>query len=64
MFNTAKAAQDYATKVKALLKLGKVDEVFQDPAPPAAALPPVTFQVAAERWLALDGAALKVRARG
>jgi hypothetical protein len=58
VFNGAKAAERYATDVEALLKLGRVDEVFTDPAP-AAALPAPTFKEAAERWLAVDGAALK-----
>jgi integrase len=56
MFNGAKAAERYATDVEALLKLGRVDEVFTNPAPES---PAPTFTEAAERWWALDGTTLK-----
>jgi integrase len=56
VFNSKKAAEDYASQVEALLKLGKVDDVFTEPAPRAPAL---TFKEAAERWWAVDGATFK-----
>jgi len=56
VFNSSKAAQEYAGQVEAMLKLGKVDEVFTDPAPLA---PTPTFAEAAERWWAVDGATMK-----
>ncbi len=56
VFNSTKGAERYATDVEALLKLGKVDEVFTDPAP-APTVP--TFREAAERWWAVDGATFK-----
>jgi integrase len=60
VFNTSKGAQEYATQVEAMLKLGKADEVFREPAPRA---PAPTFKEAAERWLAVDGAAFKPSTR-
>ena len=57
VFNSKKAAEDYAGQIEALLKLGKAEEVFTEPVPAA---PAPTFQEAAERWLAVDGAAFKV----
>lgn len=59
VFNSAKAAENYATTVEALLKLGKVEDVFSVHAPPPEPSPAVTFAQAAERWLAVDGADLK-----
>lgn len=56
VFNSAKGAEKYAADVEAHLKLGKVDEVFTDPAPVASA---PTFKETAERWWAVDGTALK-----
>ncbi|MBI4574544.1 MAG: site-specific integrase [candidate division NC10 bacterium] len=58
VFNSFKGAEGYASQVEAMLKLGKVDDVFTDPAP-AAALPVPTFKDAAERWWAVDGIAFK-----
>ncbi len=56
VFNSSKGAERYATDVEALLKLGKVDDVFTDPTPEA---PAPTFKEAAERWWAVDGATFK-----
>lgn len=62
VFNSSKGAQEYASQVEALLKLGKVEELFTDSAPSPAA-PAPTFAEAAERWLAVDGASLKAGTR-
>ena len=56
-FNSAKAAEEYASTVEALLKLGQVEGIFTEPITEEA--PVVTFAKAAERWWALDGAAFK-----
>jgi integrase len=56
VFNSSKGAERYATDVEAMLKLGKVQDVFTDPAPTA---PAPTLKEAAERWLAVDGARMK-----
>lgn len=58
IFNSTKAAQDYAATVEAMLKLGRVADVLTDPTPEAPA-PAPTFAEAAERWLAVDGGAWK-----
>jgi len=58
VFNSSKGAERYAADVEALLKLGKVDDVFMEPTP-APDVPAPTFQEAAERWLAVDGEAFK-----
>lgn len=59
VFNSTKAAQDYAATVEAMLKLGKVEDVFTTPAPETPPPPAPTFAAAAERWLAVDGPAWK-----
>lgn len=59
VFNSTKAAQDYASKVEAFLKLGEVEKVFTPPAQPPEVRAPVTFAQAADRWLAVDGPGLK-----
>ena len=59
VFNSTKAAENYAATVEALLKLGKVVDVFTAPAPPPEPTPAVTFTEAGERWKAVDGAAFK-----
>ena len=56
VFNSSKGAERYATDVEALLKLGKVADVFTDPTPAA---PVPTFQEAADRWWVVDGATFK-----
>lgn len=58
VFNSIKAAENYAATVEALLKLGKVEDVFAPPEAPEKP-PTVTFAQAAERWLAVDGPDLK-----
>jgi integrase len=60
VFNSSKGAERYATDVEALLKLGKVEDVFTDPEPQAPAL---TFKEAVERWMLVDGSALKAGTR-
>ncbi len=60
VFNSTKGAERYATDVEALLKLGKVADVFTDPAPES---PAPTFKEAAERWLAIDGGGVKTNTR-
>ncbi len=59
VFNSTKAAQDYAADVEYMLKRGKAADLFTTPA--AAALPPPapTFADATERYVAVDGAAWK-----
>ena len=52
VFNSKKGAEEYAAQVEALLKLGKVADVFTDPAPTT---PAPTFKEASERWWAVDG---------
>jgi integrase len=58
VFNSTKAAEKYAETVEYLLKHGKPEEVFREPAP-AAAPPAPTFKEAADRWWAVDGANFK-----
>ncbi|MFI5338446.1 MAG: tyrosine-type recombinase/integrase [Candidatus Methylomirabilales bacterium] len=58
VFNSKRAAEEYADQVEALLKLGKVDDVFMEPTP-APDVPASTFQEAAEHWWAVDGTTLK-----
>ncbi len=63
VFNSTKAAEEYAAQVEAMLKLGQVEGVFTDTGPDAPAVPSPTFAEAAERWLAVDGAAFKAGTR-
>lgn len=63
VFNSSKAAQDYAATVEAMLKLGKAEDMFAAPAPPPEPQPAVTFAEAAERWMAVDGAGFKANTR-
>jgi integrase len=58
VFNSGRAAQEYAARVEAMLKLGKVADVFTEPeASPAVAAP--TFKEAAERWWGIESHAMK-----
>ncbi len=59
VFNATKAAQDYAAQVEAMLKLGQVEGIFTALAPEAPPPPAPTFAEAAERYVAVDGAAWK-----
>ncbi len=63
VFNSSKAAEDYAGTIEALLKLGRMDDVFAAPAPPPEVPPVVTFAAAADRWLDVDGPNLKANTR-
>jgi len=56
VFNSSKAAENYAATVEYLLKHGKLEDVFTAPPPPATS---PTFAEAADRWLAVDGATFK-----
>ncbi len=56
VFNSKDAAERYAATVEALLKLGKVEDVFAEPAP---APPAPTFADVADRWWAIEGATFK-----
>ncbi len=58
VFNSGKAAEEYAATVEYLLKHGKPEEVFTDPTP-APAPPAPTFREATDRWWAVDGATFK-----
>jgi hypothetical protein len=57
MFNSSKAAERYATDVEAMLKLGKLEEVFTAPGPLPQAAP--TVAEVWERWLAVESGRLK-----
>jgi integrase len=57
-FNSTKAAERYAADMEYLLRQGKPEEVFTEPAPSSAA-PVPTFKEAAERWWAIEGAGFK-----
>ena len=59
VFNSSKAAQEYAAQVEAMLKLGQVESIFTALAPEAPPPPVPTFAEAAERYVAVDGAAWK-----
>jgi len=58
VFNSTKAAENYAGQVEAMLKLGKIEDVFAEPIPSPAA-PAPTFKEAAERWWAIESATMK-----
>lgn len=58
VFNSSKAAQDYADAVEYHLKHGEVDRVFSNPKPEPAA-PAPTFKEASERWLVVDAPSFK-----
>lgn len=57
VFNSKKAAEGYTGQIEAMLKLGKVEDVFTDPAPVSAPVP--TFKEAAERWWAIESPTMK-----
>ncbi len=59
VFNSSKAAQEYAAQVEAMLKLGQVEGIFTALAPEAPPPPAPTFAEAAKRYVAVDGAAWK-----
>jgi integrase len=56
VFNSTKAAERYSDEVEYLLKHGKVEDVFTEPAP---LTPAPTFTEAVERWWAVEGATMK-----
>jgi len=60
VFNSSKAAENYAATVEFCLKHGDPAQVFRPPAP-APQVP--TFAEAAERWMLVDGSALKAGTR-
>jgi integrase len=62
VLNSRKAAEEYAALVEVMLKLGRVEDVFTEPASPQAP-PPPTLKEIAERWWAVDGANFKGRTR-
>lgn len=59
VFNTSKAAEEYASTVEAMLKLGQIEGVFPTPELVTPPPPTPTFAEAKERWLAVDGATFK-----
>jgi len=63
VFNSSKAAENYAATVEYHLKHGDPEKVFSSTQPAALAAPAPIFQEAAERWLSVDGAALKTGTR-
>src|SRR3989338_309553 len=58
VFNSTKAAENYAGQVEAMLKLGKIEDFLAEPIPSPAA-PAPTFKEAAERWWAIESATMK-----
>jgi integrase len=61
VFNSTKGAERYATDVEAMLKLGKVDDVFTEPEPPVSPDPGPTFGQYWAKWFALEQAGWKPR---